>query len=97
MGGKTHNEDLLHNTNHEEGGDTAAVKKKVQKQRARVPIFESAMKDNKFFTQFGFAILVLLGYFIAMIIISLQYTARIKIIANEMNLMTQAESYYLFA
>ena len=41
--------------------------------------------------------MVLLGYFAAMIFISLQYTARIKIITNEMNLMAQAESYFLFA
>ena len=54
------------------------------------------MKDNKFFTQFGFAILLLLGYFIGMLVISLNYTTRIKLITNEMNLMSQAESYYEF-
>lgn len=30
--------------------DTQDKDKKKTKQRARVPIFESAMKDNKFFT-----------------------------------------------
>ena len=55
------------------------------------------MKDNKFFTQFGFAILLLLGYFVAMLVISLQYTNRIKLITEEMNIMSQAESFYEFS
>ena len=65
--------------------------------RARTPIFESAMKDNSFFIQFGFATIVLLSYFIAMIIISLQYTSRIKLLTSELNMLAQAESYFAFS
>jgi hypothetical protein len=47
------------------------------KNRARQPIFHNANSDNKFFMQLGFALLLLLGYFVAMLVISIQYTSRI--------------------
>lgn len=55
------------------------------------------MKDNTFFLNFGFALFILLGYFIAMLVISLDYTSRIKLVTQEMNLVSQAESYLAFA
>ena len=33
------------------------------------------MNDNTFFMQFGFIMLLLLGYFVAMLVISLRFTS----------------------
>ena len=41
---------MIQNSSGQEDGGESIGKKKNQKQKARVPIFESAMKDNKFFT-----------------------------------------------
>ena len=79
----------------DEAEDGQQIKK--NKNRARQPIFESAMNDNTFFMQLSVILLVLLAYFIAQLVVSLQFTDRIKIITNEMNLVAQAESYYAFA
>jgi hypothetical protein len=54
------------------------------------------MKDNTFFMNFGIGLLILLGYFVAMMVISLQFTSRITLITHEMNLVSQSESYYAF-
>jgi hypothetical protein len=59
-----------------------------KKNRARTPIFESAMKDNTFFMQFGFGLGILLAYFIGMLVLSLNFTGRTKIITDEMNLVS---------
>jgi hypothetical protein len=37
-----------------------------------------------------------MAYFIAMLVISLQYTKRIKLITEEMNLVAQSDSYFAF-
>jgi hypothetical protein len=54
------------------------------------------MKDNTFFMQFGFALVILLGYFTSMFVISLQFIYSTQVITAEMNLVSQAESYYAF-
>lgn len=55
------------------------------------------MKDNTFFMQFGFGLGILLAYFVGMLVLSLNFTNKIQIITDEMNLVSQAESYYAFA
>ncbi len=45
------------------------------------------MNDNTFFLQFGFALILIIGYFIAMLVISIRYTDYIKLITTEMNLL----------
>jgi hypothetical protein len=46
--------------------------------------------------QFGFALVILLGYFTSMFVISLQFIYSTQVITAEMNLVSQAESYYAF-
>jgi hypothetical protein len=70
----------------EEEEDSGASKSK-SKNRARIPIFESAMKDNTFFMQFGVAMLLMMGYFVAMLVVSLEFTSRINFITEELNLV----------
>jgi len=72
-------------------------KKKKNPKKVRTPIFEKAMSDNTFFMQFGFALLLLLGYFTAMLVISLGYTSQIQSFTEELNLLAQAESYFSLA
>ena len=68
-----------------------------KRNKARVPIFGTANKDNSFFINAGFILLILLGYFIGMIVISILYTKQMKLVTIEMNLLAQAEEYYSFA
>lgn len=60
----------------QEGDVGADGKKKKKTKKVRTPVFEKAMSDNTFFMQFGFALLLLLGYFTAMLVISLEYTTK---------------------
>jgi hypothetical protein len=46
--------------------------------------------------KFGFALVILLGYFTSMFVISLQFIYSTQVITAEMNLVSQAESYYAF-
>jgi len=53
--------------------------------------------NTKVFIQFGIGILCIMAYFVAMFVISIQFISNIQTITNEMNVLAQAESYYMFA
>lgn len=55
------------------------------------------MKNNAFFINFGLGLSFLLIYFIGMLVLSLNFTNSIQIVTDEMNLVSQAESYLAFS
>ena len=93
IGSEEDGEEQLMEEEDEDGGGGS----RKSKNRARQPIYESAMNDNTFIIRFGFAMLGLMAYFSTMIFFSLRYQSKIKMLTNEMNLLAQAESYYAFA